>query len=67
MSSHDLTVAGFALLGVALVGLELAGHVRAWRVPTAGELIRAAAGRPATLVLLVLAWWWVGWHFFAVP
>jgi Family of unknown function (DUF6186) len=67
MSSHDLTVLVFAVLGGALVLLELAGHVPSWPVPTARELIRAARHRRPVMVLVVLAWWWVGWHFFATP
>lgn len=65
MSSHDLTVFGFAVLGGLLVVLELAGHVRSWPVPTTSELLRAAMRHRARLVLVVLAWWWIGWHFFA--
>jgi hypothetical protein len=67
MSSHDLTVLVFGVLGGALIVLELAGHVRAWSVPTVRELLTAALRRRPVLVLVVLAWWWVGWHFFVTP
>ena len=67
MSSHDFTVLVFAVLGGVLVLLELAGHVPSWSIPTTRELVRAALHRRPVLVLVVLAWWWVGWHFFALP
>lgn len=66
MSSHDLTVLVFAILGSALIGLELAGHRRGSRVPTVGRLLRAALRKRPVLVLVVLTWWWVGWHFFVM-
>ena len=65
MTSHVLTVSVFGVLGFALVVLAVLGHVPGSRVPSVGALVRAALGRRSVQVLLVLAWWWVGWHFFA--
>ncbi len=59
-----LTVTVFALLGAVLVVLELLGRREHARVPTVGRLLRAALHNRPALVLVVLTWWWFGWHFF---
>jgi hypothetical protein len=61
---HALTVTVFALLGGGLVVLELLGRRRNARIPTVGRLLRAALHNRPALVLVVLTWWWFGWHFF---
>lgn len=65
MSSHALTVAGFVLLGVAMLGLEVAGHVRRWPVPTLGQVLDGLMARRTARIAVLLAWWWLGWHFLA--
>jgi hypothetical protein len=61
---HALTVTVFALLGAGLVALQLLGGRRNARIPTVGRLLRAALHNRPALVLVVLTWWWFGWHFF---
>jgi hypothetical protein len=61
---RTLTVSVFALLGGGLVILDLLGRRRGSRLPTAGRLLRAALRNRPALVLVVLTWWWFGWHFF---
>jgi Family of unknown function (DUF6186) len=61
---HALTVTVFALLGAGLVALQLVGGRRHARIPTVGRLLRAALHNRPALVLVVLTWWWFGWHFF---
>ncbi|MGH3759061.1 DUF6186 family protein [Actinophytocola sp.] len=60
---HALTVTVFALLGAGLGVLELLGRRRGSRIPTTGRLLRAALHNRPALVLVVLTWWWFGWHF----
>lgn len=62
---HALTVTVFALLGAGLVVLELLGRRANARTPTVRTLLRAAMHNRPALVLVVLTWWWFGWHFFA--
>ncbi|HEY7592980.1 MAG TPA: DUF6186 family protein [Actinophytocola sp.] len=61
---HALTVTVFALLGAGLVVLELVGRRSGARIPTVGRLLRVAMHKRPALVLVVLTWWWFGWHFF---
>ena len=65
MSAHAVTVGVFALLGCVLVALELVARLPRVRVPTVSRLLDAGLGRRSVQVLVVLGWWWVGWHFFA--
>jgi hypothetical protein len=61
---HALTVTVFALLGGGLLALELLGRAGRGKLPTVGTLLRAALHNRPALVLVVLTWWWFGWHFF---
>jgi hypothetical protein len=58
-----LTIIVFALLGAGLGVLELLGRREKARIPTVGRLLRAALHNRPALVLVVLTWWWFGWHF----
>ena len=58
-----LTISVFALLSGALVVLDLLGRRPGSRLPTVGRLLRSALHNRPALVLVVLGWWWFGWHF----
>ena len=64
MSMHWFTIVVFALLGASLIGLELAARLPRAKIPTLSRLLTSALGRRSVQVLVVLSWWWVGWHFF---
>ncbi len=63
--TRGVTIAGFVLIVAAMILLELYARRPGSRVPTVGDwlgyLMRPRAGR----VLVLLGWWWVGWHYFA--
>jgi hypothetical protein len=61
---RTLTIVVFALLGGGLVALDLLGRRARARIPAVGRLLRAALHNRPALVLVVLTWWWFGWHFF---
>jgi Family of unknown function (DUF6186) len=65
MNSHDVTVTGFLVLLAALVGAEIAGRSGRTPVPTFNQvmtrIMRSRTGR----VGLLVAWAWLGLHFFA--
>jgi len=65
MNSHDVTVTGFLVILAALVGTEIAGRTGRAQVPTFGQvmtrIMRTRTGRVGILV----AWAWLGLHFFA--
>jgi hypothetical protein len=65
MLTRSLTVIGFAALISAMVGLEFAARREISRIPTLGQwlgyLMKSRTGR----ALVLLGWWWLGWHYFA--
>jgi len=61
---RTLTIGVFALLGAGLLTLELIGRRERAKIPSVGRLLRAALHNRPALVLVVLTWWWFGWHFF---
>lgn len=62
--SRSITIIGFAVLISAMAGLEFAARRGISRIPTLGQwlgyLMRSRTGR----ALVLLGWWWLGWHFF---
>ncbi len=65
MNSHDLTIAGYLLVVVGIVALQvLAARTRA-PVPSLGELLTRAMRSRTGRVGILVAWAWIGLHFFA--
>jgi Family of unknown function (DUF6186) len=65
MTTHAITITGFAFIAVSLIVLELVAHRRGSRVPTAGQVLGFLMQTRITRVLILLLWGWLGWHFFA--
>jgi Family of unknown function (DUF6186) len=65
MTTHAITITGFAFIAVSLIVLELVAHRGSSRVPTAGEVLGFLMQTRITRVLILLLWGWLGWHFFA--
>jgi hypothetical protein len=65
MSSHDVTLAIYSALAVAVVGVELRSRKPGSRIPSLGRafsrMMRTRSGR----VGIVAGWVWLGLHFFA--
>ncbi|HEY5984924.1 MAG TPA: DUF6186 family protein [Streptosporangiaceae bacterium] len=63
--TRGVTIGGFIVIAAAMVLLELYARRPGSRVPTVGDwlgyLMRPRVGR----VLVLLGWWWLGWHYFA--
>lgn len=63
MSSREITIAGYVLVGLAVLVVELVARRPGSRVPTIGELagfvMRDRWGRLGVLAV----WWWLGFHF----
>jgi Family of unknown function (DUF6186) len=65
VSSHAVTVWGFALLiGVAL-GMQLVARSQRSRLPTLRDVFTAIGGRTGGKLALFAVWCWFGWHFLA--
>jgi hypothetical protein len=64
VSPRDVTYLGFSVIGVVAVVLVLVSHWRRSRVPTLSVVFSRLMRKRTTRVALVLAWWWIGFHFF---
>jgi hypothetical protein len=63
VSSHSLTVVAYAALALALVATEILAHRRPDAVASVSGMVRRVCRTRAGQLCLVLAWWWLGWHF----
>jgi hypothetical protein len=64
VTAREVTYFGFALIGVAAIALVLFSHRRGSPVPRPSVLFTRLLGKRTTRVAFVLAWWWIGFHFF---
>jgi Family of unknown function (DUF6186) len=65
MNGHEVTVAGYLLVVAGIVLLQvLATRTRA-PVPSLGELLTRAMRSRTGRVGVLVAWAWIGLHFFA--
>jgi hypothetical protein len=65
MNSHDVTVTGFLVILAGLVGTELASRTGRASVPTFSQVITRVMRTRTGRVGLLVAWAWLGLHFFA--
>jgi hypothetical protein len=65
LPTRDITIAGFALVIAALVALEVASRRPGSRIPSAGAWLGYAMRPRIGRILVLLGWWWLGWHYFA--
>jgi hypothetical protein len=64
VSSYAIGIGGYCVL-LAVIGLLIfASHRSGSRVTTGGRLIASIRASRTGRVVLVLVWWWVGWHLF---
>lgn len=60
-----LTVAGWALIALAVVVLWAASQRFAARVVPRGSLLAAVLANRAARAVVLVGWMFAGWHFFA--
>lgn len=65
MNSRDVTVLGYVLVLVACVLVELLARWRPVRIPTLAEVLTRIMRTRAGRVGMLVAWAWVGLHFFS--
>jgi hypothetical protein len=63
MASRIVTMAIFAALFAALGVIELLARRGRLKVPTVGQVLRWTMRRRSAQIGVVMAWWWIGWHF----
>ena len=65
MNSHDVTVTGFLIILAALAGTEIAARTRRAQIPTFSQVMTRIMRTRTGRVGLLVAWAWLGLHFFA--
>jgi hypothetical protein len=65
MSSREVTILGFVVIGIGLLVVESIARRRDSRIPTLGEIIGFVMRRPWGRLGVLYVWWWLGWHFLA--
>jgi hypothetical protein len=65
MNSHDITVLGFLIVLVGLIGTEVAARRPGSRIPTLGRVFTRVMRTRTGRVGILVAWAWLGLHFFA--
>jgi hypothetical protein len=64
VSTRVITELGFSLIVLAAIVLGVASHVWPKRIPKLTSVLAVVMRRRSARIAFVLAWWWVGWHFF---
>ena len=65
MNSHDITVTGFLVILAGLVSAEIVARRRRTEIPTFAEVITRIMRTRTGRVGMLVAWAWLGLHFFA--
>ncbi|ACV79176.1 DUF6186 family protein [Nakamurella multipartita] len=63
MGVKQVFLAGYLLIGIALALLMLLSHRRPTAVARVSEMADAATRRRLGRVIVLVVWWWMGWHF----
>ena len=65
MTTRNVFLAGYVLIGLALLALVLLADRRPSAVASVSELADAATRRRLGRVLVLILWWWIGFHVLA--
>ena len=63
MTSRTLTLLAYGALAAALLLTEVVARRGHTSVPRFGAVVRLAMRSRSAQLGIVLAWWWLGWHF----
>jgi hypothetical protein len=65
MSGHEVTIAGYLLVAAGIVLLQVLATGTRVPVPSLGDLLTRAMRSRTGRVGVLVAWAWIGLHFFA--
>ena len=63
MSSRSMTIGAYAVLALMLVVTEVVARRQPRAATTVTDMVRRVCRTRSGQLTLVLAWWWLGWHF----
>ena len=63
MSHPAIVITGY-LVAVALgIAIWLLSHFEVLKLTKVGDLMERILHHRTTRLAIILAWWWIGWHF----
>ncbi len=60
---RDITILVYVACGLALATTELLARFTRLPVPTLAALFRWMMRKRSAQIGMLMAWWWIGWHF----
>lgn len=63
MTDSQVVVAGYLVIVGIGVAIWLLTHFNVLKLTKVGELMERILHHRTTRIAIILAWWWVGWHF----
>ena len=63
MSPRTITIAGYVVIGLAAVLVELVARRPSSRIPRFSDLVSRVMHERWGRVGMLLVWWWLGFHF----
>jgi Family of unknown function (DUF6186) len=66
MRWREITIAGYAILALAVVAFQVASRSTDSRIPTMSATLGRAMATRSGRVAILAGWAWLGLHFFAL-
>jgi hypothetical protein len=63
VSSRTITLVAYGAVALVATATYVVARLRPGLVPPLGAVVTWAMRRRSTQLALLLAWWWLGWHF----
>lgn len=63
MSDTQIVILGYLVIVGIGVAIWLLSHFDALKLTKVGDLMERILHHRTTRIAIILAWWWVGWHF----
>ena len=63
MTDANFVVAGYLVIVGIGVAVWLMTHFNILKLTKVGDLMERILHHRTTRIAIILAWWWVGWHF----
>ena len=63
MSDPQIVVTGYLVVVALGLAVWILTHFGALKLTKVGDLMERILHHRTTRIAIILAWWWVGWHF----
>lgn len=63
MSDPQIVITGYLVVVALGLAVWILTHFGALKLTKVGDLMERILHHRTTRIAIILAWWWVGWHF----